>query len=94
MRVVGPCLTIEIRDGTQAGPTILPIWPIGFTAKGGESEGVVLKGPLGVANDAINSELLELHGQYVAAAPPDAIVPPDCANYRLFLVGRALNIAT
>ena len=94
MQVVGPCLTLLIRDGVASGPSVLPIWPIGFKAKGGEGEGVILTGPLGIAHDAINSERLELHGGYVDFAPPDAIIPADCDEYRLFLVGRALNIAT
>jgi hypothetical protein len=94
MRVVGPCLTITVRNGNSAGPSILPIWPVGFAAKGGEGEGVRLTGPLGTASDAVDSELLELHGQYVDSPPADAVVPADCADYPLFLVGRALNIAT
>jgi len=94
MQVTGPCLTLVIRDGNSAGPRVLPIWPLGFSAKGGEGEGIRLTGPMETANDAINSERLEIHGEYVDAAPVDAIVPVGCEHYRLFLVGRVRNVAT
>jgi hypothetical protein len=45
------------------------------------------------ANDAFISERLELHGEYVDAAPPDASVPVGCEHYRLFLAGRVRNVA-
>lgn len=93
MRVVGPCLTLFIWDGTTAGPSVLPIWPAGFSAKGSEREGVTLTGPMEPSNDAINSERLELHGEYVEVAPADASVPAGCEHYRLFLAGRVRNVA-
>ncbi len=92
MQVKGPCLTLLIRDATTDGPNVLPIWPIGFSAVGGEGQGIVLKGAIPPSNDAMNSERLELHGEYVDTAPPDATVPAGCETYRLFLVGRVLNI--
>jgi hypothetical protein len=45
------------------------------------------------ANVAINSERLELHGEYVDVAPADAIVPSGCEGLRLFLVSRVRNVA-
>ena len=94
MQVVGPCLTLLIRDGNAAGPSVLPIWPAGFSAVGGEGKGIRLTGPMELAEDAVNSERLELHGEYVDVAPADASVPPGCERYRLFLVGRVRNVAT
>lgn len=94
MQVVGPCLTLLIRDGNTTGPSVLPIWPVGFSAKGGEGKGIRLTGPMETANDAINSERLELHGEYVDVAPTDASVPLGCERYQLFLVGRVRNVAT
>jgi hypothetical protein len=94
MRVIGPCLTLVIRDGNTAGPSVLPIWPVGFSAKGGEGEGIRLAGPMEPTNDAINSERLELHGEYIDVAPADASIPRGCEGHRLFLVGRVRNVAT
>ena len=94
MQVVGPCLTLLIRDGNTSGPSILPIWPVGFSAVGGEGKGIRLIGPMETAHDALNSERLELHGEYVDIAPADASVPIGCEQYRLFLVGRVRNVAT
>ena len=94
MQVVGPCLTLLIRDGNTAGPSVLPIWPVGFSAVGGEGKGIRLTGPMETANDAVNSERLELSGEYVDLAPADASVPAGCERYRLFLVGRVRNVAT
>jgi len=94
MRVEGPCLFLLQRDRARGDPDVLPIWPVGFAAKGAADEGVLLTGPLGMAKDAVNSELLELHGAFVESAPPDAVVPPACVGFRLFHVARALNIAT
>lgn len=94
MQVVGPCLTLVLRNGNIAGPSVLPIWPDGFSAKGGEGVGIRLTGPMGTANEALNSERLELHGKYVDLAPADTRVPLGCAQYRLFLVSRVRNVAT
>jgi hypothetical protein len=95
MRLDGPCLTVVVIEDSTQGETILPIWPVGFAAKGpGGTVGPVIAGPLGDAKDAVGAERLELHGQYVDSRPPDAIVPEACARYRLFVVGRAMNIAT
>ena len=94
MQVLGPCLTLLIRDGNKAGPNVLPIWPVGFSAMGGHLNGIRLTGPMDTANDAVNSERLELHGEYVDVAPADASVPAGCEGYRLFLVGRVRNVAT
>ena len=94
MQVIGPCLTLVIRDGNTAGPSVLPVWPTGFSAKGGEGKGIVLTGPMEPTNDAINSERLELHGEYIEVAPADASIPQGCEHYRLFLVGRVRNVAT
>lgn len=91
MRVEGPCLTLQIAKGTSDA-AILPIWPTGFTAKGDESEGVLLTGSLGTAHDALISERLQLHGQFLDEPPADTTVPAACGDYHLFLVGRALNI--
>jgi hypothetical protein len=94
MRVIGPCLTLLIRDGNTTGPSVLPIWPVGFSAVGGEGRGIRLTGPMELAEDAVDSERLELHGEYVDLAPTDATVPAGCERYRLFLVGRVRNVAT
>jgi hypothetical protein len=94
MQVIGPCLTLLIREGATDRPNVLPIWPAGFTAVGGEGRGIRLVGAIPPAGDAMNSERLELHGQYVDKAPADAKVPDGCDDYQLFLVGRALNVAT
>ena len=94
MEVIGPCLTIRVRSDGEGVQRILPIWPIGFEAFGGEGRGVVLRGPLGVpTSDAVNSELLELNGDYVDVVPDETVVLPECAAYRMFLVEQALNIA-
>jgi len=93
MNVVGPCLTLVLDGSGVSQPFVLPIWPVGFSAKGGEGEGIVLEGSMPPSNDAINSERLELHGEYVDQPPADAEVAPECADYQLFLVGRASNIA-
>jgi hypothetical protein len=94
MRVVGPCLTLIILNGNTAGERVLPIWPVGFSAVGGEGHGIRLTGPMELAKDAVDSERLELHGEYVDPAPADASVPAGCERYRLFLVGRVRNVAT
>ncbi len=94
MQVAGPCLTLLIRDDNTQGPNVLPIWPLDFTAKGGEGQGIVLAGPMEPVDNALNSERLELRGEYVDVAPADAIVPQGCGHYRLFLVGRVRNVAT
>jgi hypothetical protein len=93
MQVLGSCLTLLIRVGKAAGPNVLPIWPVGFSAMGGRQKGIRLSGPMETANVAINSERLELHGEYVDVAPADAIVPSGCEGLRLFLVGRVRNVA-
>jgi hypothetical protein len=94
MRVVGPCLTLLVLNGNSAVESVLPIWPVGFSAVGGEGRGIRLIGPMELAEDAVNSERLELHGEYVDLAPADASVPAGCERYRLFLVGRVRNVAT
>jgi hypothetical protein len=94
MQAIGPCLTLLIRDDHSTGPTVLPIWPVGFSALGGEGVGIILRGPMDPTNDAINTERLELHGAYVEAAPPDAVVPAGCEHYRLFLTDRVRNVST
>jgi hypothetical protein len=93
MRVVGPCLTLLILNGNTAVERVLPIWPVGFSAVGSEGRGIRLTGPIELANDAVNSERLELHGEYVDLAPSDASVPAGCERYRLSLVGRVWNVA-
>lgn len=93
MRVDGPCLSLLTLDGNNAGPSVLPIWAVGFSAKGSEVEGITLTGPMETAIDAVNSERLELHGEYVDVAPADTIVPQGCGHYRLFLVGRVRNVS-
>ena len=94
MQPDGPCLAVVVIEDNEAGERILPIWPVGFTAEAADGFGFVLKGPLGTARDAIVAERLELHGQYLDSPPSDSTVPPECVDYRLFLVGEALNIAT
>jgi len=93
MRVIGPCLTILVVRNNAAGPTILPIWPTDFRAEA-TGDYMRLIGPLSVpTNDAVGAERLELRGELIDQPPADAVVPPDCADYQLFLVGRASNIA-
>ena len=95
MRLVGPCLTLVVVKNNAVGESILPIWPPGFGAEAFEGPGgPILRGPMGTAKDAVGAERLELHGQFLDSPPGDAVVPEACAGYRLFLVGRALNIAT
>jgi hypothetical protein len=94
MQVIGPCLTLLIREGNTAGPNVLPIWPVSFSAKGGEGQGVILTGPMETAGNAMDSERLELHGEYVDVAPRDASIPVGCEHYPMFLVGRVRNVAT
>jgi hypothetical protein len=87
------CFSVYTIEGTSQGPTILPIWPKGFTATiGPRGSRQLYSGPGQEKNAfAVESERLELHGDYVDTAPADAVVAPECAKYPLFLVGRAFN---
>jgi hypothetical protein len=88
----GACLFVTTIKGNNQGPSILPIWPKGFTAKIGPRARELYSGPGQEKNAlAVASELMELHGEYVDTAPADAVVPPECAKYPLFLVGRVFN---
>lgn len=88
----GACLFVTTIKGDVQGPSILPIWPRGFTAKIGPRTRELYSGPGEEKNAiAVASELLELHGEYVNTAPADAVVPPECPKYPLFLVGRVFN---
>jgi hypothetical protein len=93
MHLDGPCLFLVVREGDDFGPDILPIWPVGFAAVGGMEYGILLTGPIGKAKNVSNVELMEIHGQYIDKPPADAVVPPDCLKYPLFLVGRVANIS-
>ena len=53
----------------------------------------MLKGAIPPSNDALNSERLELHGEYVDKPPEDAHVPEGCGDYRLFMTSTVRNIA-
>jgi hypothetical protein len=93
MQPLGPCLTLVIREGDHEGRSVLPIWPLGFAAKGGEGKGWLLTGPMEPTGDALNSERLELRGAYVEIAPADATIPAGCETYPLFLAGHVRNVS-
>jgi hypothetical protein len=91
MQQDGPCLFLIPKGGT--GPSLLPIWAEGFRVERGARSSFLLypvpltgTGPIGI------SELMDLHGQNIETAPPDAKVLPECAKYPLFLVATAVSL--
>jgi hypothetical protein len=91
MQREGPCLYLFPRDGHSKGPSIMPIWPDGFHATTGPRSFLLFSEPNEAEAAVAPSELMELHGEYVKTPPADAVIPPECANYPLFLVGRVIN---
>jgi hypothetical protein len=88
----GTCLFVATR--TTGRPNVLPIWPAGFSAKVGPMDRLLFSGPDQESNAFVaGSELMELHGEFVDAPPPDAVIPAGCEGLPLFHVGEAFNRA-
>jgi hypothetical protein len=76
----GPCAILS-RSGK---PELLPIWPRGYTAVSGGM--YFLLTPPDGSQDVADSERMEVHGEYIDSPPADAVIPPECAKYPLYLV--------
>jgi len=85
-----PCLFLFPKGGT--GPSLLPIWAEGFRVESGPRSFLLYPVPLTETGAIGISELMELHGQNIETAPPDAKVLPECSKYPLFLVGTAVSL--
>ena len=81
----GPCAIL-----TMSGkPELLPIWPKGYTAMSGPM--YFLLTPPDGSQDVVDSEMMEVHGEYLDSPPADAVIPPECAKYPLYLVSKVIN---
>ena len=87
----GSCLFVFTIEGTHQGPSILPIWPIGFNAKIGPRARLLYSAPDQEIALVAGAERMELHGGYVESAPADTVIPAGCVGYRLFLVREVFN---
>jgi hypothetical protein len=93
MQFDGPCLDLLPIVGNALGPTLLPIWPSGFTAVTGPRTLLLFPAPTTGLGPIGPSEIMELHGQRIDTPPADSVVLPECAKYPLFLVGDAISLS-
>jgi hypothetical protein len=91
LRDNGSCLYVVTIENNRQGSDVLPIWPTGFHAKVGPTARYLYSDTNQEIPFVVDSERLELHGQYLDSAPEDAVIPPGCVGLRLFLVGTAFN---
>jgi hypothetical protein len=93
MQFDGPCLYLLPIEGNTLGPTLLPIWPNGFTAVTGPRTLLLFPAPITGLGPIGPSEIMELHGQRIETPPADSEVLPECATYPLLLVGDAISLS-
>jgi len=93
MQFDGPCLNLLPIEGKSLGPTLLPIWPNGFTAVTGPRTLLLFPAPSTGLGPIGPSEIMELHGQRIETPPADSVVLPECAKYPLLLVGDAISLS-
>jgi hypothetical protein len=93
MQFDGPCLNLLPIEGNALGPTLLPIWPDGFTAVTGPRTLLLYPAPSTGLGPIGPSEIMEFHGKRIDSPPADSVVLPECAKYPLFLVGDAVSLS-
>jgi len=81
----GPCAVLSI----SGKPELLPIWPTGFTAMSGPR--YFLLTPSDGSQDVAAGEMMEVHGESIDSPPADVVIPPECAQYPLYLVSKVIN---